>query len=85
MKCPECQVSFIINKHQSLVVNECPQCHGVWLKFGDIEKMTTETHSIEKLEQNKSNSLTNKENAIPTKERKIAHFLSGAFDISDDW
>ncbi|GEM_PF-2886333 len=85
MKCPECQVSFIINRRQSLKVNEYPQCYGVWLKSGGIEKMTTETQLIEKKQQNRSNSLTNKENAIPTKKRKIAHFLSGAFNISDDW
>ena len=85
MKCPECQVSFIINKRQSLEVSECPQCHGVWLKSGDVEKMITETQLIEKPEQNRSNSLTNKENAKPAKKRKIQHFLSGAFDIGDDW
>jgi Zn-finger nucleic acid-binding protein len=48
MKCPECQVSFITNRRQSLKVNECPQCYGVWLKSGDIEKMITETQLIEK-------------------------------------
>ena len=84
MKCPECQVSFITNRRQSLKVNECPQCYGVWLKSGDIEKMITETQLIEK-KQNRSNSLTNKQSAIPTKKRKIAHFLTGAFDISVDW
>ena len=51
------------------------------VKSGDIEKMTTETQLIEKPEQNRSNSFTSKENAIPTKKRKIAHFLSGASDI----
>jgi Zn-finger nucleic acid-binding protein len=48
MKCPECQVAFIINRRQSLKVNECPQCHRIWLKSGDIEKMTTKTQVIEK-------------------------------------
>jgi Zn-finger nucleic acid-binding protein len=81
MKCPECQVAFIIKRRQSLKVNECPQCHRIWLKSGDIEKMTTKTQVIEK--KNRSNSLTNKDKAIPTKKRKIIHFLSGAFDISN--
>ncbi|PKG81648.1 hypothetical protein CXF85_16875 [Colwellia sp. 75C3] len=89
MKCPECKLSFIIIQRQSLEVNECPQCHGVWLKSEDIAKMTIETQLIEEPEQNRSNNLTSKENAIPTKKpakkRKIQHFLSGAFDIGDDW
>ncbi|PKI14865.1 hypothetical protein CXF71_13995 [Colwellia sp. 12G3] len=85
MKCPECQLSFIIIQRQTLQVNECPQCHGVWLKSEDIAKMTIETVLIEKPEQNKSNSLTSKESAKPAKKRKIQHFLSGAFDIGDDW
>ncbi len=39
MKCPRCKVSLIKTKKLDIPVDYCPQCRGVWLDGGEMEKI----------------------------------------------
>ncbi|WP_422344433.1 zf-TFIIB domain-containing protein [Parasphingorhabdus sp.] len=39
MPCPVCQVSLTISERQGVEIDFCPQCRGVWLDRGEIDKI----------------------------------------------
>ena len=40
MKCPRCQVDLMISDRQGVEIDFCPQCRGVWLDRGELDKIT---------------------------------------------
>lgn len=44
MKCPICNVDLQMTERQNVEIDYCPQCRGVWLDRGELDKI------IEKLE-----------------------------------
>ena len=40
MKCPRCQVELSITDRQGVEIDFCPQCRGVWLDRGELDKIT---------------------------------------------
>ena len=39
MKCPKCQVDLVISDRQGIEIDFCPQCRGVWLDRGELDKI----------------------------------------------
>ncbi len=40
MKCPVCsEVDLVMTDRQSIEVDYCPQCRGVWLDRGELDKI----------------------------------------------
>jgi uncharacterized protein len=39
MKCPRCQVDLMISDRQGVEIDFCPQCRGVWLDRGELDKV----------------------------------------------
>ncbi|MGH9159606.1 MAG: zf-TFIIB domain-containing protein [Vicinamibacteraceae bacterium] len=39
MKCPKCQVDLMITDRQSIEIDFCSQCRGVWLDRGELDKI----------------------------------------------
>ncbi len=39
MQCPRCQVSLTIADRQGIEIDFCPQCRGVWLDRGELDKL----------------------------------------------
>jgi len=48
MKCPACQVELKMAERQGVEIDYCPQCRGVWLDRGELDKI------IERSEQAQS-------------------------------
>jgi Zn-finger nucleic acid-binding protein len=40
IKCPKCQVTMREREQGSVIVDICPQCRGVWLDPGELEKLS---------------------------------------------
>lgn len=40
MKCPKCQIDLAISDRQGVEIDYCPQCRGVWLDRGELDKIT---------------------------------------------
>jgi Zn-finger nucleic acid-binding protein len=39
MNCPICHVALHISERQGIEVDYCPQCRGVWLDRGELDKI----------------------------------------------
>jgi len=39
MQCPRCQVALMITDRQGVEIDFCPQCRGVWLDRGELDKV----------------------------------------------
>ena len=39
MNCPKCNVLLAISERQGIEIDYCPQCRGVWLDRGELDKI----------------------------------------------
>jgi uncharacterized protein len=39
MKCPVCQIDLHMTERQGIEIDYCPQCRGVWLDRGELDKL----------------------------------------------
>lgn len=39
MQCPNCNVTLLMTDRQGIEIDYCPQCRGVWLDRGELDKL----------------------------------------------
>lgn len=39
MKCPVCEVTLTMAERKGVEIDYCPQCRGVWLDRGELDKI----------------------------------------------
>lgn len=39
MKCPTCNADLVMSERQGVEIDYCPQCRGVWLDRGELDKI----------------------------------------------
>ena len=39
LSCPVCRVDLVMSDRQGIEVDYCPQCRGVWLDRGELDKI----------------------------------------------
>jgi len=39
MQCPVCDVTLVISSREGIEIDFCPQCRGVWLDRGELDKI----------------------------------------------
>lgn len=39
MPCPVCKVALVMSDRQGVEIDYCPQCRGVWLDRGELDKI----------------------------------------------
>lgn len=39
MKCPNCNVNLLMTDRHGVEIDYCPQCRGVWLDRGELDKI----------------------------------------------
>lgn len=49
MKCPNCNVNLVMTDRSGIEIDYCPDCRGVWLDRGELDKI------IERSSQNINN------------------------------
>ena len=37
--CPSCRVALVMSERQGIEIDYCPQCRGVWLDRGELDKI----------------------------------------------
>ena len=47
MKCPKCNVSLLMSEKQGIEIDYCPDCRGIWLDRGELDKIIERTTSID--------------------------------------
>ena len=47
MKCPHCaDVALVMSDRQGIEIDYCPQCRGVWLDRGELDKLIERSATI---------------------------------------
>ncbi|MCX6267393.1 MAG: zf-TFIIB domain-containing protein [Bacteroidetes bacterium] len=39
MNCPKCNITLLMTDRQGIEIDYCPQCRGIWLDRGELEKI----------------------------------------------
>ena len=39
MKCPNCNVALVMSDRNGIEIDYCPDCRGVWLDRGELDKI----------------------------------------------
>jgi Zn-finger nucleic acid-binding protein len=39
MKCPTCNATLVMSERQGVEIDYCPECRGVWLDRGELDKI----------------------------------------------
>jgi uncharacterized protein len=39
MKCPNCNATLVMSERQGIEIDYCPECRGVWLDRGELDKI----------------------------------------------
>ncbi len=45
MDCPICSVALVMSDRQGIEIDYCPQCRGVWLDRGELDKIIERSES----------------------------------------
>jgi uncharacterized protein len=45
MKCPHCDVNLLMSERQGVEIDYCPECRGVWLDRGELDKILERSHA----------------------------------------
>jgi uncharacterized protein len=45
MTCPHCDVNLLMSERQGVEIDYCPQCRGVWLDRGELDKIVERSHA----------------------------------------
>ncbi len=57
MKCPNCNETFLMSERNSIQIDYCPSCRGIWLDKGELDKMleyAANKHDAAKVEPQKN-------------------------------
>lgn len=47
MKCPNCNETLVMTDRQGVEIDYCPQCRGVWLDRGELDKILERSATYE--------------------------------------
>lgn len=59
MKCPICSVNLVMSERQGVEIDYCPECRGVWLDRGELDKIIEGSTSANKVERQEAPSYDN--------------------------
>lgn len=93
MKCPYCNETLVMADRQGIEIDYCPNCRGVWLDRGELDKIIERTANYTPPPQQQSTDSYNKDrdhyerdkhhphNDPYYKHKKKKGFLSDFFDF----
>ena len=47
MNCPNCNVTLVMSDKQGIEIDYCPQCRGIWLDRGELDKIIERSAAIQ--------------------------------------
>ncbi len=56
MKCPTCDVSLVMADRNGIEIDYCPDCRGVWLDRGELDKIIERSSQSIKHKQHDSDA-----------------------------
>lgn len=47
MTCPVCNTTLVMSERQGIEIDHCPQCRGIWLDRGELDKIIERSAAFE--------------------------------------
>lgn len=51
MNCPSCKIPLVMSERQGIEIDYCPQCRGIWLDRGELDKLIEKSNAVEKQQE----------------------------------
>ncbi len=67
MKCPSCNVDLLLGERLTIQIDYCPQCRGIWLDRGKLDKIidhSTSTPSMQRRGDRRDDDDDDNDNSI---------------------
>jgi Zn-finger nucleic acid-binding protein len=83
VRCPVCNVELKMTERQGIEIDYCPQCRGVWLDRGELDKMIERSASISSQRdyERRPHERREYDDEDYYKKKKRKSFLSDIFDL----
>lgn len=89
MKCPNDQTTLVITERQNIEIDYCPECRGVWLDRGELDKLIErgQSHSSQPTMTNGSYEHADRRSPVQYsndyhhKKKRKESFLGDIFDF----
>lgn len=82
MKCPNCNVSLVITDRSNVEIDYCPECRGIWLDRGELDKIIERSAQTGQRTQSNGYANTRTDNREGEyRPKKKDSFLSALFDF----
>lgn len=82
MKCPNCNVNLMITDRNNIEIDYCPDCRGIWLDRGELDKIIDRSSETGQVTQSKGYGTVrtdNREDGYRPKKKRS--FLGDLFDF----
>lgn len=76
MKCPEDQATLLITERSGVEIDYCPDCRGVWLNKGELDRIIEKNATFENPVARSSQNTVEQ-----PRKKKRESFLSDLFDF----
>lgn len=81
MKCPTCEnVILVITERKGIEIDYCPQCRGIWLDRGELDKLINKSDEHENTNPNRE-SFKRYDDDNYNKHKKKKGLLGDLFDF----
>ncbi|WP_026905566.1 zf-TFIIB domain-containing protein [Pedobacter glucosidilyticus] len=83
MKCPNCNVNLLITDRSGVEIDYCPECRGVWLDRGELDKIIERSVAFERPPQQNDHHRTQHHDYKhhDYRKKKKDSFLGDLFDF----
>lgn len=81
MKCPECEVDLLMGERQTVPIDYCPKCRGIWLEKGKLDQLMGSSGAGGQQQPSKhSEKYDKRRHDDDDDERGVGGFIRGIFD-----
>lgn len=83
MKCPHCSTTLVMTDRQGIEIDYCPDCRGVWLDRGELDKLIERTGGPVRSPRRDDDDDHKKVKYVPypPKKKKMSSMLGEIFDF----
>lgn len=81
MKCPSCNVNLVMTDRSGVEIDYCPECRGVWLDRGELDKIIDRSAQDIKPASNPINEKQYYQKNDDYRYKKRKGFLGDLFDF----
>ena len=90
MKCPHCSTTLVMSDRQGIEIDYCPDCRGVWLDRGELDKLIERANNDIPRSNNDSSRSSRRDDSDEIerlqyskypKKKKMSSLLGDIFDL----